>query len=174
MKTKEMTKIALFTAVLCIVAPMSIPIGAIPVSLTNLAVWLAVYLIGTKSGTISYILYFLLGIFGLPVFSGYTGGFAKAAGPTGGFLVGFVLMALISGFFIEKSQNKLVHFAGMLISCITLYTFGVVWYCLVAETSPKEAFAVCVAPFVLLDVIKMIAAVWLGSTVKERLKKASV
>ncbi|MBQ6553936.1 MAG: biotin transporter BioY, partial [Firmicutes bacterium] len=113
MKTKEMTKIALFTAVLCIVAPMSIPIGAIPVSLTNLAVWLAVYLIGTKSGTISYILYFLLGIFGLPVFSGYTGGFAKAAGPTGGFLVGFVLMALISGFFIEKSQNKLVHFAGM-------------------------------------------------------------
>ncbi|MBQ9605446.1 MAG: biotin transporter BioY [Firmicutes bacterium] len=174
MKTKEMTKIALFTAVLCIVAPMSIPIGSIPVSFTNLAVFLAVYLIGTKNGIISYLLYYLLGIFGLPVFSGYSGGLGKAAGPTGGFLIGFVFMALICGFFIEKSKHKALHLLGMILGTCTLYLFGIVWYCIITSSSPTEAFMVCAAPFIIGDMIKAVIAVYIGSAVKERLKTAQV
>ena len=99
---------ALMAAVTCILAPMSVPIGPIPISLTNLVVYFTVYVIGTKAGIGSYCIYVLLGIVGLPVFSGYVGGPAKIAGPTGGYIVGFILMAAIGGFFIEKFKRNAV------------------------------------------------------------------
>ena len=99
---------ALMAAVTCILAPLSIPIGPIPISLTNLVVYFTVYVIGLKAGTCSYCLYVLLGVVGLPVFSGYVGGPAKIAGPTGGYIVGFVLMALIGGYVIEKTNRNMV------------------------------------------------------------------
>lgn len=83
-KTYEITITALMTAVTCILAPMSIPIGPVPISFTNLAIYLSLYLLGWKRGTISYLIYLLIGLVGLPVFSGFTGGPAKLAGPTGG------------------------------------------------------------------------------------------
>ena len=61
-----------------------------------------------KEGCISYLIYMLLGVVGLPVFSGYTGGIAKLAGPTGGYLVGFILLALISGIVLEKTNRNIV------------------------------------------------------------------
>ena len=81
----QLTTCAIMTALMCILGPMSIPIGPIPVSFTNLVIYLAVYLLGTKGATISYLIYLLLGAVGLPVFSGYAGGLAKLAGPTGGY-----------------------------------------------------------------------------------------
>ena len=72
-KTYEITITALMTAVTCILAPMSIPIGPVPISFTNLAIYLSLYLLGWKRGTISYLIYLLIGLVGLPVFSGLTG-----------------------------------------------------------------------------------------------------
>ena len=72
-KTYEITITALMTAVTCILAPMSIPIGPVPISFTNLAIYLSLYLLGWKKGTISYLIYLLIGLVGLPVFSGFTG-----------------------------------------------------------------------------------------------------
>ncbi len=94
-RTYTMTSTALMTAVTCILGPLAIPIGPVPVSLTPLAVFLSVYILGTKRGTIAYLLYLLIGAVGVPVFSGFTGGLGKLAGPTGGYLIGFILMALI-------------------------------------------------------------------------------
>ena len=113
MKEKKFTVyqlcfMALMAAVTCILAPLAIPIGPIPISLTNLVVYFTVYVIGLKAGTCSYCLYVLLGVVGLPVFSGYVGGPAKIAGPTGGYIVGFVLMALIGGYVIEKTNRNMV------------------------------------------------------------------
>ena len=71
--TYAMAVTALMTAVTCILAPLSIPIGPVPISLTNFAIYLSLYLLDWKKGTISYILYLLLGLVGLPVFSGFTG-----------------------------------------------------------------------------------------------------
>ena len=82
-KTYEITMTALMAAVTCILAPLSIPIGPVPISFTNLAIYLSLYLLGWKKGTISYLIYLLLGLVGLPVFSGFTGGPSKLAGPTG-------------------------------------------------------------------------------------------
>ena len=81
-RTRQITLIGLMTAITCILAPLSIPIGPVPISLTNFAIYLSLYLLDWKKGTISYILYLLLGLVGLPVFSGFTGGIRKIAGPT--------------------------------------------------------------------------------------------
>ena len=94
--TYAMAVTALMTAVTCILAPLSIPIGPVPISLTNFAIYLSLYLLDWKKGTISYILYLLLGLVGLPVFSGFTGGIGKLAGPTGGYIIGFIPMAMHS------------------------------------------------------------------------------
>ncbi len=93
MKTKEITMIGLMAALTCIAGPLSLPLpfSPVPISLTNLAVYFAVYLLGMKRGTISYCVYLLLGLVGMPVFSAFTSGPAKILGPTGGYLIGFVL-----------------------------------------------------------------------------------
>ena len=92
--TYAITVTALMTAVTCILAPLSIPIGPVPISLTNLAIYISLYLLGWKRGTISYLIYLLIGLVGIPVFSGFTGGPAKLAGPTGGYIIGTVSGAL--------------------------------------------------------------------------------
>ena len=97
--TKRMALIGVMTAVTCILGPFSIPLpfSPVPISFTNLAIYLAAYVLGMKACTVSYLIYMLLGMVGVPVFSGFTAGVGKLAGPTGGYLVGFILMALIVG-----------------------------------------------------------------------------
>ena len=104
MKIKTLTTCALFAALMCICGPLSVPIGPVPVSLTNLVLYLAIMILDTKKTFISYIVYLLIGIVGLPVFSGFQGGIAKVAGPTGGYLVGFLLMVIIGGIIMEKTK----------------------------------------------------------------------
>ena len=90
----NLTTMALMTAVICILGPLSIPLpmSPVPISFTNLAIYFAVMLLGWKRGTISYIVYLFIGLVGIPVFSGFTGGPGKLVGPTGGYLIGFILM----------------------------------------------------------------------------------
>lgn len=104
--TYQMAVTALMAAVMCVLGPLSVPIGAIPISLTNLVICFSAWLLGPKFGTLSVAVYLALGAVGLPVFSGYGAGLAKLAGPTGGYLVGYLLMAFIGGLFIEKSNGS--------------------------------------------------------------------
>ena len=160
---------ALMAAVTCILAPMSIPIGPIPISLTT------VYVIGTKAGVCSYCIYVLLGIVGLPVFSGYVGGPAKIAGPTGGYIVGFVLMALIGGFFIEKfKRNFALTLVGWVLGTFVDYCLGTVWFVYVAHCSLLYALKVCVYPFIVFDLGKIVIATLLGHAVRYALVKAGL
>lgn len=100
--------IGLMTAVTCILGPLSLPLpfSPVPITLTNFAVFLSIYILGMKYGTISLLIYLALGTIGLPVFSSFSGGLGKLAGPTGGYLFGFIFLALIHGFlcwdFIKK------------------------------------------------------------------------
>lgn len=166
---------ALMAAVMCILGPMSVPIGAIPVSLTNLVIYLSVYLLGAKLGTLSCIVYLLLGMAGLPVFSGYSGGLARLAGPTGGYLAGFVFMAFISGLFIEKSSASLVwSVTGMILGTGVLYLFGTVWYVILTDCPVAVALAACVQPFVIFDLIKIALATFAGRRVRGRLIQAGL
>lgn len=154
---------ALMAAVMCIAGPLAVPIGPVPITLTNLVIYIAVGVLGTVQGTISYCLYLLLGMVGLPVFSGYAGGLGKLAGPTGGYLIGFIAMALIGGIVMEVSHRKLIPtLIGWFIGTAVDYLLGTLWFMYIMHTTFMQTMAVCVFPFIIGDCIKLIAGVMLG------------
>lgn len=170
-----MTKIAVMTAVICILGPLSIPIGPVPISLTPLTILLSVYILGTASGSVATLLYVFLGAVGLPVFGGFTGGFGIIAGPTGGYIIGYVFLALISGWFVEHFYNMVwVQYLGMCLGMAVLYAFGTAWLAYVAHMTFAEAFAVGVLPFIAVDMIKMAVSIILGRAVNKRLDAVGI
>lgn len=170
-KTYAITVTALMTAVTCILAPLSIPIGPVPISLTNLAIYISLYLLGWKRGTISYLIYLLIGLVGIPVFSGFTGGPAKLAGPTGGYIIGFIAMAIIAGLVIDHFHQPWLQLIGMIVGTIICYVLGTAWFCFEAKSTVSGALSICVFPFIPGDLIKMIIAMLIGPAIKKDFAK---
>lgn len=169
-----LTSYALVTALICIFAPMSVPIGPIPISLTNLVLYFAIYITGSKGTTISFIVYLLLGIVGLPVFSGYSGGLGKFVGPTGGYLVGFIFITVLSGIIFERSKGKLripLTILSMVISTGICYIFGTLWFIKQMDCDFSYALSVCVYPFIPFDLGKIGIGTLLGLSVRAPLLK---
>lgn len=167
----SMTAMALMTAVTCILAPMSIPIGPVPVSLTNLVLCFSIILLGKKKATISFLIYLLIGAIGIPVFSGFTGGLGKMIGPTGGYLVGFLFLTWIGGMFTEKHRgNSFWYAAGMLLGTVCVYFFGTIWFMILMKTNVWYALTICVFPFLIFDIVKIVLACTIGERVRKRLK----
>lgn len=166
----QIALIGVMTAVTCILGPLSIPlpVSPVPISFTNLAVYITLYVLGVKTGTISYLVYLLIGLVGAPVFSGFTGGPAKLAGPTGGYLIGFIFMALIAGFFIDKFPKKyLIHILGMVIGTAVCYLFGTVWLCFQMKLTFIQGLWAGVIPYLPGDAAKIIIAVILGPVLRK-------
>ena len=164
-KTKQMVLIALMTAVTCVLGPLSIPLpfSPVPISLTNFAIFLAIFVLGMKNGTISFIIYLLLGAVGVPVFSSFRGGLQVLAGPTGGYLIGFIFLALIMGFALDHFDRKLVPtIIGMIIGMAVCYAFGTVWLAKLLSLSFKEGLMMGVIPYLAVDVAKIIIAAIVG------------
>lgn len=164
-KTKQMVLIALMTAVTCVLGPLSIPLpfSPVPISLTNFAIFLAIFVLGMENGTISFIIYLLLGAVGVPVFSSFRGGFQVLAGPTGGYLIGFIFLALIMGFALDHFDRKLVPtIIGMIIGMVVCYAFGTVWLAKLLSLSFKEGLMMGVIPYLAGDVAKIIIAAIVG------------
>lgn len=164
-RTKQMVLIALMTAVTCVLGPLSIPLpfSPVPISLTNFAIFLAIFVLGMKSGTISFIIYLLLGAIGVPVFSSFRGGLQVLAGPTGGYLIGFIFLALIMGFALEHFDRKLVPtIIGMIIGMAVCYAFGTVWLAKLLSLSFKEGLMMGVIPYLPGDATKIIIAAIVG------------
>ena len=173
-ETRTMTETALMAAVLCILGPLALPIGPVPISLATFGVLLAAYVIGPIKSAISCLIYLAVGAIGLPVFSGFQGGFAKLAGPTGGYLLGYLFLALIAGYFIQHFNNKTwMYFIGMCLGTAVLYAIGTFWLSHVAGLSLGEALAAGVLPFIPGDIIKIIVAIVLGRPIRTRLLTSS-
>lgn len=173
--TYQMAVTALMAAVLCVIGPLSVPIGAIPISLSNFVISLTVWLLGPKFGTLSVAIYLALGAVGMPVFSGYGGGLAKLAGPTGGYLIGYLAMAFIGGLFVEKSKgNPVVSGIGLVIGVAVSYVFGTAWFVFQMGCELSYALAVCVYPFIAFDLAKVIVACVIGALLRKRLTQAGV
>ena len=167
-----MTLIAVMAAVTCVLGPLSIPIGVVPISLTNLAVYFAVYILGTKRGTLSYLVYLLIGLAGVPVFSGFTGGAGKLLGPTGGYLIGFIFLAIISGICFEKTNNKLLLIIGLILGTAVCYLFGTAWLCYQANLTFYQGLWAGVIPYIPGDLVKIILAVLFAPVIRRRLEAA--
>ena len=161
--TYQMAVTAVMAAVLCVLGPLTVPIGAIPISLANFVICLTAWLLGPKFGTLSVVIYLAIGLIGVPVFSGYGAGLAKVAGPTGGYLVGYLLLAFIGGLFIEKSNGQPV------VSAV-----GTAWFVFQMQCDLGYALAVCVYPFIVLDLAKIVVSCIVGALLRKRLVQAGV
>lgn len=175
----QLTTAGIFAALMCIFGPLSVPIGPVPVSLTNLILYFAIYLIGTKGTLTSYCVYLLLGIVGLPIFSNFEGGIAKVVGPTGGYLLGFIPMVIIIGVVhkLTKKNNILnivCTILAMIAGTAVAYVLGTIWFLYVTKASLTYALTVCVYPFIPFDLIKMVIATILGKAVYTALKRGNL
>lgn len=173
---KSMVLMAMFAALTCVLAPMSVPIGAVPISLTNLVIYFSVFILGWQKATITYVVYLLIGMAGLPVFSGFESGIGKFAGPTGGYLVGFTLTAIISGLFIQIDAEKtwlrnLLHFTGMVVGTVVAYALATAWFCFSTGTGLWAALLICVIPFIIGDLVKMVLAMTVAPVMAKQLKR---
>jgi biotin transport system substrate-specific component len=118
--------------------------------------------------------YILIGMVGMPVFSNYSGGLAKLAGPTGGYIIGFIPMAVIAGVVIDKFQNRGVQFVGMVAGVAVCYVFGTAWFCLQGGYELSYAMSACVVPFIPFDLVKIVIAMLVGPTLRSRLEQAGI
>lgn len=173
---KSMVLMALFAALTCVLAPLSIPIGPVPISLTNLVIYFSLYVLGWQRATITYLVYLLLGLVGLPVFSGFEGGVGKLAGPTGGYLIGFIFMAVISGLFVKMKEdevilNRVLGIAGMILGTLVAYALGTAWFCYSTGNGLSAALVSCVIPFVPGDLVKIIVAAVIAPTIAKQIRK---
>ena len=164
----QMILISLFAALTAVGAFLSIPIGLVPISLQNLFTFLSGMVLGSKLGTFSQLIYILLGVVGLPVFSGFRGGFGVLLGPTGGFLTGFVISTYVVGKIIEKMEDVRTwsYFIVGLVGIIIIYACGVTQLLIVTEIGLKEAVLVGIIPFLPGDFLKLITASLLAIRIK--------
>lgn len=174
MTTREMTLTALMTALICVIAPFSIPIpfSPVPISFTPLAIFLTVYVLGTKGATLSCILFLLIGTAGLPVFSGFAGGLGKVAGPTGGYLLGYLFMTPVCGIFVERFPgNRWLQAVGMVLGLGICYLFGTLWLSWQMELSFQAGLAAGVLPYLPGDGVKILIAVLIGPVIRKRVRQ---
>lgn len=181
----RMAACAVMAAVICVLAPIAVPIGPVPITVGTLAIYLTAYLLGGLWGTASTFVYLLVGLVGAPVFSGYMGGPSRLAGPTGGYLIGYLPLALVAGAAVQWSAHRFggkgkasgvlalaVQFAGMVLATGLLYAFGTAWYCFQAEATLSKAMAGCVYPFIPFDLLKIAVTLAVGMPVRRRLEQA--
>lgn len=174
--TYQLALIGVMTALTCILGPMSVvlPFTPVPISLTNLVVYLSVCLLGWRLGTVSYLVYLLIGLVGLPVFSGFTGGAGKLFGPTGGYLIGFIFMAIVAGLFMERQSRWYFRLLGMILGTLIAYLFGTLWLAYVANMNFQGALAAGVLPFIPGDLVKMLLILLAAPLIETRIRRAGL
>ena len=172
MKTTELTRIALMTAVLCILAPISMPIpfSSVAFSLATFAIYLMAYILKPRQALFSVCLYLLLGAAGLPVFAGYLGGISRFASPNGGYLIGYLTAVGIAAWFVQNQSKVTFQIVGLLFATLSLYLIGTCWMAYTTGISLSAALwsgALLYLPF---DIIKMLFAVYLGRKIQKHIK----
>lgn len=174
-KAVDIASVAMMTALIVICSWIYIPIGNIPITLQTFAVCASVGILGRGKGTLAVIVYLILGIAGLPVFSFFKGGIGALLGATGGYTVGFVFLAFIAGIIIDKFGRKMpVMIFGYLLGLIVCYLFGSLWFMHVymKDTGTVGFLTVlttCVFPYIIPDMIKLTFAAVVSKAVRKRI-----
>ncbi len=172
-ETKKMVQAALFAALVAVLAQIQIPIKPIPFNLAVLGVYLAGVMLTPGWAVASAVLYILLGAVGIPVFAGFGAGPAVLLGPTGGYIVGYVFLALAVSLAIHMRGSRLwMHLLGMAVGLALLYAFGTAWYVILSGKGLAAAIQFCVLPFILPDMGKGALAYAAGRMLNTRLAKA--
>ena len=171
LSTKNLSLMALMSALLCLLAPISIPIGPVPITLSIFIIYIISYILDANSALISVFIYLLIGIVGLPVFAGYKSGLGVILGPSGGYLISYLVVVYISSYYNNKYYyNKILQLLFMFIALILCYVCGTIWFSIFKKMTFIESLFICVFPFIITDVIKIIAACMLGNEIRKRLR----
>lgn len=161
---KDLVFTAMFTALIAVCSIISIPIGEVPITLQTFAICLSAAMLGWKRGTLSVLIYILLGAVGVPVFAGMSGGIGILAGPTGGYIIGFILTALVVGFAADHWKRKALPLTiAMVIGVLLCYAVGTVWFMVVTKMGLGESLLLCVVPFLIPDAVKIVLAMILSN-----------
>ena len=162
-KTYDIVYIAVFAVIMAICSWISIP-AAVPFTLQTFGVFIAVGVLGGKRGSLSVLVFILLGAIGIPVFANFSGGIGVLAGPTGGYIIGFLFSALLM-WAMEKLPGKksVMQIVSMIAGLIVCYAFGTVWFVIVygrmnGPIGFTAALASCVVPFIIPDIVKIALA----------------
>lgn len=157
--TKEITISALFIALIAITSQISIPMHTgVPFTLQTLVIPLLAVLVGAKRGAFITSIYVFMGMIGLPVFAGGSGGMTSVFGFAGGFIISFPIMAFIAG--LAKKKNNVIALLLITISTLVNFIFGMIVFSLVAQVSLNAAFIAVVLPYIPTSIIKILI-IWL-------------
>ena len=162
---------AVMAAVIAVAAPFSIPAwGEVSFTLCTFFLYLSPYVLGWKRATIATLVYIMLGMVGMPVFSNFRAGLSVLAGPTGGYVLGYIPMVIVSGLIIKAfPKSRVNQMCGMVLSTALLYVFGTAMFCVQMGSTLEHALVVCVIPFIPFDLGKMFLATRLGPVLQGRL-----
>ena len=175
LRTTDIAYIGLFVAAMAICSWVSVP-SAVPFTMQTFAVFCALATLGGKGGTISVLIYIVLGAVGVPVFAGFTGGVGILFGTTGGYIIGFIFTALIMWGVTKALGEKLWAMAlGMVLGLIACYAFGTLWFMMIytRSTGPVGVMAVlgwCVFPFIIPDLCKIALALFLTRRLRRMIR----
>ena len=179
---------AAFAAVICVLSPFAIP-AAVPVTLATLGVYIAAGCLSAPMSTAAVAVYLAIGALGAPVFSGFSGGVGRLAGPTGGYLVGYLPLAAITSALVslwrryEKKPGHerapiavdlAVRAAAMIAGTVVLYALGTAWFVISQKTTFAAALPTCVLPFLPGDAAKIAAAAIVSRSLTPLLSKAGI
>ncbi len=167
-KLKRITYIALFVAVVAVISQIAIPMPSlIPITLQTFAVCLCGYFLGLRNGGCAILVYVLLGAMGAPVFSSFQGGFSVIISHVGGFIVGFIPLALMCG--ISKRRIPAIAF-GCLGICVC-HLMGIIWYMVITKNPFIPSFVLVSLPYIFKDIILCILAYLVSEKLKSKVKK---
>jgi len=168
-RTKDLVMTGMFTAIICVMAQISIPTQPIPFTLALLAIFLTGSLLSPRYAFFAVFAYLLLGAFGVPVFAGMKGGLQQLTGYTGGYLAAYPLMAFVTSFSYQLAKKKKMIglTIGMLLSLLLCYLIGTAWFTILTDYSFYTALTMCVFPFVFFDLIKIACAVSISTVIKK-------
>ena len=170
---RTLTEVALSAALLVVCSLISVP-AAVPFTLQTFGVFVILVILGWKKGCAAILLYILLGLIGLPVFSGAKGGPAALFGPTGGYILGFLLTGLCYWLYERLGRERVpLQALSLLLGLALCYTFGTAWFVRVytGEITLARALARCVWPFIIPDLIKLALALPVGRRVRKALSR---
>ena len=167
MKIRDMALCALFAALLAVCAWVAIPAGDVSITMQTFGVFLTLGVLGGKRGTVAISIYLLLGIVGLPVFSGFQGGLGALLGMTGGYIAGFLATALVYWITAFLGKNKdIFRLLGMVLGLVSCYLLGTLWfrfgYLSYGGLGLGAVLLKCVVPYLVPDAAKLCLA-WLLS-----------
>lgn len=168
MKAKDITLISLFAALTSIGAFISIPLGPVPLTLQTLFVLVSGYVLGARKAAFSQLIYISLGLIGLPIFAGFSGGIQSIVKPSFGFLIGFVAGAYTVGILSRKAKGFFSYLAACAAGTLVIYLFGLPYmafilnYVMDSGLSLEKILGIGVIAFIPGDLIKLIFAAYLG------------